>query len=55
MEDVYSGVPELAMPVELPVAKNIHHMAAGFRRAQEEAAKPQWELNLQIMELRMTA
>jgi len=55
MVKVCSKVPKLAMPAELPIAEKIHHMATGFHTAQEEAAKAQWELNLQIAEVRLTA
>jgi len=48
-------VPELAVPTELPVREKIQHMAKGFRTTQEEAAKAQWDLNLQIVELRLKA
>jgi len=46
MEEFCSSVPELSVPVELPAAENIHHVAARFHRAQEEAVKAQLELNL---------
>lgn len=48
-------VPELAIPAELPTTNKIYRMAPGFRTAQEEAVKAQWELNLQITELRLKA
>ena len=48
-----SKVPELAIPAELPTTDKIHCMATGFCTTQEEAAKAQWELNLQIAELRL--
>jgi len=46
VEEAYSSVPKLAVPAELPTVEKIHHMVARFRRAQEEAVKVQWELNL---------
>lgn len=46
-------VPELVVPVELPIVDKIHHMAASFHTAQEEATKSQWDLNLQMVEIRM--
>ena len=46
-------VPELAILAELPATENIHRMATGFRTAQEKATNAQWELNLQIAELRL--
>lgn len=55
MEEVYSSVPELAMPAELLTTDKIHHMVARFWKAPAEAMKAQWELNMQIMELWMKA
>lgn len=48
-------VTELVVPSELPVADKIHHMETRFCRAQDEAVKAKWDLNLQIIELRMKA
>jgi len=48
-----SKVPELAIPTELPTTDKIHRMATGFWMAYEEDVKAQWELNLQIVELRL--
>lgn len=53
MAEVFSSIPKLAMPAELLVAENIHHIAARFRKTQEEVAKIQWELNLRIADLRL--
>lgn len=55
MAEVCSSVPQLAMPAELQATTKIHHMVARFCKAQEQAAKAHWELNLQIMELRLKA
>lgn len=55
MEEARSSVPKLVVPAELLVAEKIHHMVTGLHRAQEEAAKVQLELNLQIVELRLKA
>lgn len=38
MEEAYSNISELAMPVVLPTAENIHLLVAGVRKVQEEAA-----------------
>lgn len=53
MEEAYSSILELAMLMVLPTAEKIHQLAAGVRKAQEEATKVQLELNLQIAELRL--
>jgi len=55
MVETCGKVPELVVPVELPITNKIHHMVAGFRTAQQEAEKAQWELNLQITELKLKA
>jgi len=50
-----SKVSELAIPAELSTTDKIHCMATEFCTAQEEVVKAQWELNLQIEELRLKA
>ena len=37
--EVYSTVRKLVVPLKLPIADKIHHMAASFHTAQEEATK----------------
>lgn len=54
MEEVCCSVPELAVPVELPTTEKIHHMVVRFCEAPKEATEAQWELNLQIMKLRIS-
>lgn len=48
MAEACNKVPELVVLVELLIAHKIHHIAARFHMAQEEAMKAQWVLNLQI-------
>jgi len=53
MVEACSKISELVIPAELLIVDKIHHMAAGFCMTQEEGAKAQWELKLQIAKLRL--
>lgn len=55
MAEACTKVQELAVLAKLPIDDKIHHMAVGVRTVQEEALKAQWELNLQIAQLRLKA
>ena len=55
MEEACSSTLEFVVSAILPIAENIHQLAAGVYKAQEEVANVQLELNLQIVELRLKA
>lgn len=51
VDEAYSIIAELVMPVALPTIKKIHQLAARVRRIQEDVVKVYLKLNLQTMEL----
>lgn len=51
----YTKVSELAILAKLSTTNKIHCMATEFCTTEAEVVKAQWELNLQIVEVRMKA
>ena len=53
VEEAYQMVLELAIQVEEPVEVRVWKLVGGVRKAKEEMARVQQELNLQIVEIQL--